>query len=251
MYLDEDDNANLHPSRRSTYNLTIVVYKNNDKLYEDNHDYFFIEWLRQAATVSTHFRAELGRLIWSNVHIHTNGHPEDMWLLPQMIYERPAACQGINSLCLDLDMQCSDSETWESDEFGEWCASISKGLAVEELEIFIIIEGKQFLDLAKCHGRYSGIAASKCLRAKKTFRVEFSILPDSSFPSNRDEEKYAEELESEYGPRVTRMMLPDTLRKTQTEMAKYLESRPTDSSPTSVEEPKVADGIVMQTLAPL
>jgi len=52
-----------HPGRGNSYKLDIIAHRNNSKLWENNHDYLFIEWVRQASNVSRQFRAELGKLI--------------------------------------------------------------------------------------------------------------------------------------------------------------------------------------------
>jgi hypothetical protein len=60
-------NLKPHPGRGSSYKLDIIAHRNNSKLWENNHDYLFIEWARQASNVSKQFRAELGNFIYSNV----------------------------------------------------------------------------------------------------------------------------------------------------------------------------------------
>ena len=67
----------------------------------------------------------------------------------------------------------------------------------------------------------------------KSFQVSPCVfLAESSIPAGQNEEAYGEKLKWKYKPMVTEIMMPDTLRKTPTEVEKYLDSRP--SIPLSV-----------------
>ncbi|KAE9381871.1 hypothetical protein N431DRAFT_440683 [Stipitochalara longipes BDJ] len=229
-----------HPNRGSPYKLIIIAFRNITKLWENNHDYLLIEWIRQASNVSTRFRAELGQLIWSNVEIRTNDNLGDMWHLPQFLDERPAASKAIRSVNIGLKMVYSDSSNWESEKFRTWCTEISQALEVEKLRFSITIDEENIHSLSRLHGQYSGLASSRSLRVTKKFEVKLCIrlsLSSMNMDDDAADDEYRENLEREHEPLITELMLPDTLRRLPTEVEEYLDSRPTEQPATTAEAP--------------
>ncbi|CZR54777.1 uncharacterized protein PAC_04661 [Phialocephala subalpina] len=90
----------IHPFRNSAYELVLYPERENlippgGYMYGDYTDRVYLEWLRRTASVSTHFRQELGEVFWTRAGISTSGadhsfSQDSMWRIPTFLADRPA-----------------------------------------------------------------------------------------------------------------------------------------------------------------
>ena len=129
-------------------------------------------------------------------------------------------------------------------------------LEVETLYLCIIDHEENVRDMSESRGRWAGLAASNCLRVKKSFELSLGVFESEiEIPagiSGEEEERYilqyVEKVERECQPLIREIMLPDALRKiSTTEAEDYLASRPIEppSAPEEVVEAKTEESCVV------
>jgi hypothetical protein len=232
-----------YPGRDSLYSLTLYplrAKRSNGPL----KDWVYLAWLRQASYVNTSFRHELGKVLWSHVHIDAENEnqevdKEEKWFpnnvlseIESFLSERPAARKGIRGLSIDLEIAKGQRINYLGN-FDCWCEKISKNLDMEvaffnikvsERDLKHVIEGKE-----SC---LDGLAATSKLRVSGCFDVDLErvYVEDvwwgwSEDGDNDDDDD--EPLDSKYKGALLEFMMPLTLRdrEAETEEEKYLQVR--------------------------
>jgi hypothetical protein len=217
-----------HPSRTGDYELS--VYPRREQAarhdYDDNKDWLFIEWIRQASNVSLQFRKELGDVFWTRTSIRSANLCDEstIWRLPEFLNERPAIHSGVKYL--DLWIDCYDyAISLCSERFDSWCEYISITLKLEKLVFFITVEKENVKPLSLGQGMFTCLVSSRKLHVTRSFEVCVSILEDPESDPEGTESKELYELARKYQPQVQELMMPDTLRRSPAEMELYLQSR--------------------------
>jgi len=232
-----------HPNRRSPYNLTaspcrdgfkrdlnMLMHPEDDRFIEHldpRHDWLYLEWLRKASNVSTHFRLELAQVLWSNTRIRVGGEAEEHWLLPDFLRERPAVRSGIKELDLSLSLYRLDETNPLLDDkhnFVWWCDAVSKLVKPDIISIDLVVRDEDLGQIGSGAGYYSTLSASRKLQVTKDFRVTMFIMGFEDLEGIGEEKT-----EEKYIALIREIMLPDCLRKGQLEMEtekdEYIRSR--------------------------
>jgi len=230
--------AMLYPGRKHLYDVTLCPYRLDfGNLKGPYKDWLFLRWLRQASYVSTSFRYELGRVLWSRTMIvagdeweesveETEGEKYYRNLGPDeistLLIERPAAIQGIKLLNITL-MIAKGQDISKSFFFDHVNRKISKILDLDGVWFTIMASEddlKVFIEGVKCG--LNGLSATQNWRVSRFFEVDLRRVFDED-----DDYRSDDDLDIGYEDAIWEYMQPISLcgDGSDTEENKYLQAR--------------------------
>lgn len=224
--------AMRYPGRKWWYDLSLNPVR-NEYHKGPRKDWLFLQWLHHASYVSTSFRYELGRVLWSRVMIRAGDDDEEvdedglygnhfLDAIQNVLLERPAALQGVKRLNISLTISNSQDIN-RCGNFDYWCDFIAENLELEDIWFKINAtepDLKTFLERQQC--RLDALAATSRLRVGEYFEVEVKRHYEEDADYDSDVE-----LDPDHGHALFELMLPLTLRgrEPETEEEKYLQAR--------------------------
>ncbi|KAH8764463.1 hypothetical protein BGZ57DRAFT_930937 [Hyaloscypha finlandica] len=233
--------ANMpHPNRTNLYHMSTkprLAWKKCGLFCFFTKDWSMFELIRNLSNVSAQFRQEFGDVFWRRTKIIMSVFDPNNDILSGFLEERPAVPGGIRHLefALDFTGHIIDLKVKEDQRrFLIFLRTISTLSNLEQLSVSIYTEENQLCEFESESETRKQLEACRVLPVKEEFDLWLCIDASDSgrFDSSEEMNKYTEDLEAKWCPKIRELMLPNTLRAPEklTETEKYLQSRPGQKS---------------------
>tara|TARA_R110002060_G_scaffold4615_5_gene7221 strand:+ start:2187 stop:3089 length:903 start_codon:yes stop_codon:yes gene_type:complete len=207
-------NSVVNSHRRGTYKVSFDPRKMATGPSWPAKDWLYLDWVRNAANTSCHFRHEMGELFWARISIQLLDI-FDLQNITEILADRPAIHRGIKSV--ELCISCLGL-THASEALPSWCNAIAGKLELDNLKVVVSLREDELLPIIEDEGRASGLSATKKIPVRRAFDLILYMYDDEWDLDHTLSEKYL--------PSGRQIMSPSSLRaEPYTEMEEYLKSR--------------------------